>query len=427
MVFWRKLFLKKASEEQSSLFFEAVKSGNLEITTALIADYPDLPLRKGFKGATPLHEAANYGWKEVAAFLLLRRAEVNAMTDKGWTPLHCAAFYGHKEVAELLLSHGANADASNLLGDTPLHLATMRKNGGPLPRSEEGCRDVLQLLLSKHADVNARNNNGWTPLHEAGFWGTIEAASLLLIHGAQLDARDHGLQTPLYCSVRQGRIELVELLLSKGADISARDRQGDTALHAAVKSNQGEVAKLLLARSAPVNARDNRGCTPLHFVDDVHEDLAELIRSYGGIDDTPTPIDEQFYKAILSISKGPLRLEEIKALIKAHPELVSIDSHGSGETPLHFAAMTGDIDLAELLLEFDANVNARSAGGSTPLHLAVGSMGFDKSNLEVARLLIAHGADMSARDSLGRNAAGAAALWGRESAIKLLMEHSPQS
>jgi len=57
----------------------------------------------------------------------------------------------------------------------------------------------------------------------------------------------------------------------------------------------------------------------------------------------------------------------------------------------------------------------------------VGSMGFDKSNLEVARLLIAHGADMSARDSLGRNAAGAAALWGRESAIKLLMEHSPQS
>ena len=88
---------------------------------------------------------------------------------------------------------------------------------------------------------------------------------------------------------------------------------------------------------------------------------------------------------------------------------------GLGCTALHWAAEAGRSDAEELLIAHGANINARTRGGFTPLHLALygqGGMNFgypdegpddleatNRANEQAARLLILKGADLTAIDN----------------------------
>lgn len=67
-----------------------------------------------------------------------------------------------------------------------------------------------------------------------------------------------------------------------------------------------------------------------------------------------------------------------------------------GRTPLHWAAIDGQVDVAELLIARGADVYAKSYAGSTPLHHAASS-----GDAEVAELLIEKGADVNAKNNRG--------------------------
>ena len=51
------------------------------------------------------------------------------------------------------------------------------------------------------------------------------------------------------------------------------------------------------------------------------------------------------------------------------------------QTPLHLAAEEGYPDMAEVLLDHGADVNAANAGGDTPLHLSLKKELMFKSSL----------------------------------------------
>lgn len=55
-------------------------------------------------GWTPLHEACNLGYYDVAKVLISAGAEVNTQGLDDDTPLHDASSSGHKDVSLLLLS-----------------------------------------------------------------------------------------------------------------------------------------------------------------------------------------------------------------------------------------------------------------------------------------------------------------------------------
>ncbi|KAN0105781.1 Ankyrin repeat-containing domain protein [Russula decolorans] len=79
-----------------------------------------------------------------------------------------------------------------------------------------------------------------------------------------------------------------------------------------------------------------------------------------------------------------------------------LDVWGSDRTtPLHSAAYFGHFRMVQVLLDYEADVNARNANGDTPLHYACQSAS-SRPNLSqlldnVARLLLEHEAGVNAR------------------------------
>jgi len=70
------------------------------------------------------------------------------------------------------------------------------------------------------------------------------------------------------------------------------------------------------------------------------------------------------------------KLSLVRKVLLAHPELVNArhetrrGRESDDSTPLHFACIKGDVDIARLLLDYGADINARNRLGHTPLHVA---------------------------------------------------------
>ncbi len=116
---------------------DAAENGDLEKVKALLKENPALVSDKdyGKSGSTPLHLAADKGFKDVAKLLLANKANVNATDQNDRTPLHHAAFEGQKNMAVLLLANKAEVNARDKYGLTPLRTALAK-----------GHDDVAELL-----------------------------------------------------------------------------------------------------------------------------------------------------------------------------------------------------------------------------------------------------------------------------------------
>jgi ankyrin repeat protein len=93
-------------------------------------------------------------------------------------------------------------------------------------------------------------------------------------------------------------------------------------------------------------------------------------------------------------------------------------------TPLHFAAGFGDLEMVQVLLDVGLDVNAKNNRDSTPLDFVIYRDG--PNDPRVARLLIAHGADPNAQDIEGITLLHRASKHRRTEMteiVRLLIEH----
>lgn len=95
--------------------------------------------------------------------------------------------------------------------------------------------------------------------------------------------------------------------------------------------------------------------------------------------------------------------------------------------PLHHAAQWGRIDVVKLLIEKGAEVNAKDIGGGTALHIVISAKdtvvgGFSPDHLGVAKHLIGSGAEVNAKDMGGNTPLHLAALYGEAQVALLLIE-----
>ena len=107
----------------------------------------------------------------------------------------------------------------------------------------------------------------------------------------------------------------------------------------------------------------------------------------------------------------------VKKLLKDGADVNA--SQGDGMTALHWAALNGDAEMAQMLLYAGANVGAKTRiGGYTPLHLAA-----QIGNASVMAPLIAAGAQVAAVTSTGATALMHAAHSGNVDAVRILIEN----
>lgn len=94
-----------------------------------------------------------------------------------------------------------------------------------------------------------------------------------------------------------------------------------------------------------------------------------------------------------------------------------IPRDSTGRTPLHWAAMEGNVAIAELLLNGGVDKEAKDDRGDTALLVAAA-----RGNEGVIRVLLNVGVDKEAKDGRGDTALLVAARWGKEGVAKVLLD-----
>ena len=256
---------------------------------------------------------------------------------------------------------------------------------------------AVRALLAAGADVNERQADGATALHWAAHREDLETAGLLLAAGADAGAANELGMTPLLMAGANGQAELVEALLAAGADPDAALTSGETPLMAAARAGSVAAVESLLRRGADANATERtRGQSALMWaVANRHPGVTAALIAHGADIRARSEVRYRVYnmggnRSAGSASAGiPLRQIAI-----------------GGSTPLLFAARSGDVESARLLLAAGADLHDPAADGNVPLVIAAHS-----GHGTLAAFLLARGADANAAP-LGYTALHAAVLRG---------------
>jgi len=119
----------------------------------------------------------------------------------------------------------------------------------------------------------------------------------------------------------------------------------------------------------------------------------------------PSEADRALFKAVAGVELGDTsvqlggreheerNIEAVKQHLAAGAD-VDVKGGWMGGTPLHYAVGEGRNEIAKLLIAKGADVNAKGIYGTTPLHNA--------ATKEIVELLIAAGADVNAKDERGK-------------------------
>uniref|UniRef100_A0A3B3RTT5 Poly [ADP-ribose] polymerase n=1 Tax=Paramormyrops kingsleyae TaxID=1676925 RepID=A0A3B3RTT5_9TELE len=318
---------------------------------------------------TPLHLASEKSHNDVIEVLVKHEAKVNALDSMGQTALHRAARCGHLQTCRLLLSSGCDPLIMSLQGFSPSQMGNQSVQEVLQEGVFIGNSDVDRQLLeaSKSGDVeivkklctlqnvNCRDVEGRqsTPLHFAAGYNRVAVVDYLLQHGADVHAKDKGGLVPLHNACSYGHYEVAELLVMHGAVVNVADLWKFTPLHEAAAKGKYEICKLLLQHGADPTKKNRDGNTPLDLVRDSDTDIQDLLRGDAALLD--------------AAKKGCLA--RVKKLCR--PDNVNCrDTLGRHSTPLHLAAGYNNLEVAEYLLQHDAEVNSQDKGGLIPLHNA---------------------------------------------------------
>ena len=133
----------------------AARRGNVNVVQWLVEDGgADVDAgcgHGGYRGSTPLLEAAAWCNLECMNYLLSHKAEIEQPRGDGATPLAIAAMLGHTSACEVLIGAGARLDVKRFDGLTPVQLA---KRAGHL-----GVVHLLQTC-AKQRKTEAANKTG---------------------------------------------------------------------------------------------------------------------------------------------------------------------------------------------------------------------------------------------------------------------------
>ena len=318
-----------------------------------------------------------------------------------------AAMQNSPEEVRRLLQDGFDVNAGQADGATALHWAVYHSD-----------IDLVQTLLEAGADPTVANRNGSTPLWLASTQGSAEAIEALLDGGADANEALPLGRTPLMLAARSGVVAAVERLLEHGADPNASETErGTTALMQAADQGHADVAKVLIEHGADIAAgsapvfRDGRTAA-LGNSDDPRNSVRRQVIAVICEEEEPDlatlrslvaeSTNDSVFKELAAAETDPT-LDEICSKIELGALGFVVANDGSGRpgrgerepdggelTAMVYAARSGAIEVAQVLLDAGADVNQTTRYGWTPLLAAT-----QNRNYQMGKFLIEHGADVN--------------------------------
>jgi ankyrin repeat protein len=250
-----------------------------------------------------------------------------------------------------------------------------------------GDRDAVRAALARRADVNAPQQDGTTALHWAVERADLEMVDALIRAGATVTARTREGVLPLQLAAIDGSAPLIDRLLKAGADPNAQlTPAGDTAVMMAARTGAAGGLRVLMEAGANVNAKESWGGTTalMWAVAEAHAEAAKLLIGAGA--------DVNARSNYVAAANG--RGFEGRTPVGNRTDPKSEEFASGWLTPLMFAAREGVVELATLLVDAGADVNAVAGDGKTALSLAIFN-----GNYEVASLLVDRKADVNKADA----------------------------
>ena len=392
-------------------------------------------------GVTPLERAAENASLPMVRRLVEAGANVNASQASGLTPLMTAARTGSTDVVRLLVGQGADVNA--VTGETRSS-ALMWAVSEPHP-------EIVDLLLEAGADPHLSTVKGFTPLMFAARNGDIVTAEALIAAGVDVNEPSADGTHALPFAITSAQDAFARFLLEQGADPNSTIN-GIPALHAAAgnvamwlddwyrrhgrgglyaglgarrlsPAQRPALVRVLLDAGADPNGRITASAMVMSYIGYPKKGAFEPFACGTGDLRGATPLwvaaydlngtggQSHVFAVMPSFTSSSSEVLRILLEAGADQHLTTAD----GTTPFMAAAGLGPAtytprqprgvravsseEAVRVLHEAGADINATNEANFTALHGAA----FRGMN-EVIEYLVAHGADIDARDFRGRTA-----------------------
>uniref|UniRef100_UPI00398E6A4D inversin isoform X2 n=1 Tax=Pristiophorus japonicus TaxID=55135 RepID=UPI00398E6A4D len=353
-------------------------------------------MQKDLEEMTPLHLATRHKSPKCLALLLkfMAPGEVDTQDKNKQTALHWSAYYNHPEHVKLLIKHDSNIGIPDIEGKIPLHWAANNKDTTAI----HTVKCILEAAPTESL-LNWQDYEGRTPLHFAVADGNEAVVDVLTLYeGCNITSYDNLFRTPLHWAALLGHAQIGHLLLERNkSGTIPSDSQGATPLHYAAQSNFGETVEVFLNHPSVTDDPDLEGRTAFMWAagkgsDDV---LRTMLRVKSDID----------------INMA----DKYGGTGGARVDLIDQDGH----SPLHWAALGGNADVCQILIQNLINPNVQDYAGRTPLQCAAYG-----GYINCMAVLMENKADPNIQDKEGRTALHWSCNNGYLDAVKLLLGYN---
>ncbi|MBI1830033.1 MAG: ankyrin repeat domain-containing protein [Planctomycetes bacterium] len=393
----------------------------------------------GYLNRSPLHWAAQLNQPHIARRLIKAGADVNL--GDGWaTPLEAALYRGNTDLADDLIRAGAKADVRDKSGQTLLHHIihwpdtwtarfALRHKVSINAQDNDGNtalhlafknvwrEDVFVTLVNAGADLTLKNKKGETAFDVALTHHSYPAAKILALKmnpAPKVDA----LQVLHKTQWQRDELLALKKKIDGGAKVNEmtqmpfiyspyyQNRPWPMLAYAASIRNEA-LLDLLLAHGADMEARGEGGA-PSALEVAVAQGSWVMVHS--------------LLQAKADVKKSPLALRE--ACDKRYVEIARLllqaganPNPGASNSLLGVAISHNDFDLVDVLLDFKADIDAKTRKSSKPLLIHA----WGKRSI-VERLLAQKDLDVNAANKSGTTALHLAARDGDVAMIRRLLD-----
>ncbi len=192
-------------------------------------------------------------------------------------------------------------------------------------------------------------------------------------------------KTTIHDACQRGDVEAVRAFIAADpACVDTDDEHGWRPIFHAGLWRREPVVRLLIEAGADLAAHDGY---VMHYAGEVpnNKAIVSLLIQYGALDAHVRPTDDlsrQFLAAVFLADAA-----RVRSLLGRHPHLATA-CDGRGDQPIHHAVRNGDPEIVRLLIGHGADVTARNPRGHSVLYCAGGH-----GHVGTVQLLLNEGGD----------------------------------